>query len=70
MDLPSIYHKYSPRLLQDVEKFTDAIYEFDQISKLDKWKTSLLLRVSRPSPPRSLQGYLAHKKHHPRRTLQ
>mmetsp|Transcript_13702 Transcript_13702/g.33243 ORF Transcript_13702/g.33243 Transcript_13702/m.33243 type:complete len:290 (+) Transcript_13702:53-922(+) len=30
---------------QDVEKFTDAIYEFDQISKLDKWKTSLLLRV-------------------------
>mmetsp|Transcript_44279 Transcript_44279/g.139694 ORF Transcript_44279/g.139694 Transcript_44279/m.139694 type:complete len:268 (-) Transcript_44279:190-993(-) len=30
---------------QDVEKFTNAVFEFDQISKLDKWKTSLLLKV-------------------------
>ncbi|KAJ0779925.1 putative NSF attachment protein [Helianthus annuus] len=30
---------------EDVEKFTDAIKEFDSITKLDAWKTTLLLRV-------------------------
>jgi alpha-soluble NSF attachment protein len=29
----------------DVEKFTNAVFEFDQISKLDKWKTTILLRI-------------------------
>lgn len=29
----------------DVEKLTDAVAEFDSISKLDKWKTTLLLRI-------------------------
>ena len=29
----------------DVERFTNAIFEFDQISKLDKWKTTILLRI-------------------------
>lgn len=30
---------------QDVERFTNAIFEYDQISKLDKWKTTILLRI-------------------------
>ncbi|KAK1408711.1 hypothetical protein QVD17_40712 [Tagetes erecta] len=30
---------------EDVEKFTDAIKEFDSMTKLDAWKTTLLLRV-------------------------
>ncbi|CAH1417371.1 unnamed protein product [Lactuca virosa] len=30
---------------EDIEKFTDAIKEFDSITKLDAWKTTLLLRV-------------------------
>jgi alpha-soluble NSF attachment protein len=29
----------------DQESFTDKLYQFDQVSKLDKWKTTLLLRV-------------------------
>uniref|UniRef100_A0A7S0VZQ9 Alpha-soluble NSF attachment protein n=1 Tax=Hemiselmis tepida TaxID=464990 RepID=A0A7S0VZQ9_9CRYP len=29
----------------DVEKFTNAVFEYDQISKLDKWKTTVLLRI-------------------------
>jgi len=29
----------------DQEKFADKLYQFDQMSKLDKWKTTLLLRV-------------------------
>mmetsp|Transcript_14822 Transcript_14822/g.21604 ORF Transcript_14822/g.21604 Transcript_14822/m.21604 type:complete len:290 (+) Transcript_14822:70-939(+) len=29
----------------DVEKMTDAVAEYDSISKLDKWKTTLLLRI-------------------------
>lgn len=29
----------------DVEAFTNAVVEFDQISKLDPWMTSLLLKV-------------------------
>ncbi|KAI7735514.1 hypothetical protein M8C21_017872 [Ambrosia artemisiifolia] len=30
---------------EDVDSFTDAIKEFDSITKLDAWKTTLLLRV-------------------------
>lgn len=29
----------------DQEKFSDKLFQFDQMSKLDKWKTTLLLRV-------------------------
>ncbi|XP_076911768.1 alpha-soluble NSF attachment protein-like [Bidens hawaiensis] len=30
---------------EDVAKFTDAVNEFDSMTKLDEWKTTLLLRV-------------------------
>lgn len=29
----------------DAEAFADKLFEFDRMSKLDKWKTSILLRV-------------------------
>lgn len=29
----------------DQEKYSDKLYAYDQMSKLDKWKTALLLRV-------------------------
>jgi len=29
----------------DQESFSDKLFQFDQMSKLDKWKTKLLLRV-------------------------
>lgn len=29
----------------DNEVFADKLYQFDQMSKLDKWKTTLLLKV-------------------------
>lgn len=29
----------------DQEKFSDKLYAYDQMSKLDKWKTALLLRI-------------------------
>ncbi|KAB8210056.1 soluble NSF attachment protein [Aspergillus parasiticus] len=29
----------------DQEAFADKLYQFDQLSKLDKWKTTLLLRI-------------------------
>ena len=29
----------------DAEIFADKLFEFDRMSKLDKWKTTLLLRV-------------------------
>eukprot|EP00163_Fabomonas_tropica_P012658 TRINITY_DN24001_c0_g1_i1.p1 TRINITY_DN24001_c0_g1~~TRINITY_DN24001_c0_g1_i1.p1 ORF type:complete len:287 (+),score=90.16 TRINITY_DN24001_c0_g1_i1:262-1122(+) len=32
---------------QDVESFTNAVYEFDSISKLDPWKTSILLDIKK-----------------------
>lgn len=32
---------------EDIEAFTDLVYEFDQLTKLDNWKTSLLLRVKK-----------------------
>ncbi|XP_064258199.1 LOW QUALITY PROTEIN: alpha-soluble NSF attachment protein [Passer domesticus] len=36
---------------QNVDAFTDAVKEFDSISRLDQWLTSLLLRIKR-----SIQG--------------
>lgn len=30
---------------QSQEQFTDKLFQFDQISKLDKWKTTILVRV-------------------------
>lgn len=29
----------------DQEKFADKLFQYDQMSKLDKWKTTLLLKV-------------------------
>lgn len=29
----------------DQEQFADKLFQYDQLSKLDKWKTTLLLRV-------------------------
>lgn len=29
----------------DQEVFADKLFEFDRMSKLDKWKTTLLLRI-------------------------
>jgi tRNA(Ile)-lysidine synthase TilS/MesJ len=29
----------------DQEMFADKLFQFDQMSKLDKWKTTILLRV-------------------------
>jgi hypothetical protein len=29
----------------DQEGFADKLFQFDQLSKLDKWKTTLLLRI-------------------------
>lgn len=29
----------------DQEKFADKLFQFDQMSKLDKWKTTILLKV-------------------------
>ncbi|OCH96094.1 vesicular-fusion protein SEC17 [Obba rivulosa] len=31
----------------DTEKFTGAVFEFDQITKLDNWKTNILLKIKR-----------------------
>lgn len=31
----------------DVEMFTGAVFEFDQVTKLDNWKTNILLKVKR-----------------------
>ncbi|CEP02856.1 Alpha-soluble NSF attachment protein [Plasmodiophora brassicae] len=31
----------------DEEKFTDAVYEFDNVSRLDTWKTSILLNIKK-----------------------
>mmetsp|Transcript_29748 Transcript_29748/g.48025 ORF Transcript_29748/g.48025 Transcript_29748/m.48025 type:complete len:181 (-) Transcript_29748:1123-1665(-) len=30
---------------KDLEEFTNTVYDFDQISKLDAWKTTMLLRI-------------------------
>ena len=31
----------------DQEMFTAAVFEFDQIMKLDNWKTNILLKIKR-----------------------
>lgn len=31
----------------DDEKFTNVVYEYDQVTKLDNWKTAILLKVKR-----------------------
>lgn len=31
--------------LQNLEQFTDKLFQYDQVSKLDKWKTTILVRV-------------------------
>ncbi|XP_066064516.1 alpha-soluble NSF attachment protein-like isoform X1 [Chamaea fasciata] len=35
---------------QNVDAFTDAVKDFDSISRLDQWLTSLLLRIKRSIP--------------------
>ncbi|PFH54432.1 hypothetical protein AMATHDRAFT_134377 [Amanita thiersii Skay4041] len=32
---------------QDVEKLTEVVYEYDQVTKLDNWKTNILLKIKR-----------------------
>jgi len=39
-----------------VDAFTDAVYSYDQISKLDPWKTSVLLKVKQSIQKASGQG--------------
>jgi alpha-soluble NSF attachment protein len=29
----------------NMDAFTDAVYNFDQISKLDPWRTTILLKI-------------------------
>lgn len=29
----------------DDEAFSDKVFQFDQLSKLDKWKTTMLLKI-------------------------
>ena len=31
----------------DQEMFTGAVFEFDQVTKLDNWKTNILLKIKR-----------------------
>jgi alpha-soluble NSF attachment protein len=31
----------------DLEKFQGFVFEFDQVSKLDNWKTNILLKIKR-----------------------
>lgn len=31
----------------DLEAFTGAVFEFDQVIKLDNWKTNMLLKIKR-----------------------
>ena len=31
----------------DLETFTGAVFEFDQVTKLDNWKTSILLKIKK-----------------------
>lgn len=31
----------------DIETFTGAVFEFDQVTKLDNWKTNILLKIKR-----------------------
>jgi len=40
----------------DVEKFTSIVMEYDSISKLDNWKTSVLLKVKNNMKNEQLEG--------------
>ncbi len=31
----------------DIEAYTGAVVEYDQVTKLDNWKTSMLLKIKR-----------------------
>ena len=31
----------------NVQSFTDAVFDFDQVTKLDNWKTSILLKIKK-----------------------
>lgn len=31
----------------DSERFTGTVYSYDQVTKLDNWKTGVLLRIKR-----------------------
>ncbi|KAJ3226960.1 vesicular-fusion protein S17 [Clydaea vesicula] len=43
---------------QDVEQFTNVVFDFDKMTKLDNWKTTLLLRVKKSiSDPSSLEDF-------------
>jgi alpha-soluble NSF attachment protein len=44
--------KFAVELMQaceeaDVERFTAAVYGYDQVTKLDNWKTAILLRIKK-----------------------
>lgn len=39
----------------DPEQFTGAVVEFDQVTKLDNWKTNILLKIKRGLGEVSLQ---------------
>ena len=52
----SLFPSHSAQCLQDlldayeegdVEKFTQVVVEFDRLSPIDSWKTSILLRVKK-----------------------
>lgn len=48
-----LFHNFSSQVLiekleeQDVDGFTDAVKEYDSISRLDQWYTTILLRVKK-----------------------
>jgi alpha-soluble NSF attachment protein len=35
----------------DLDKFVRAIHDYDQLKKLDAWKTSILLRIKKTVTP-------------------
>jgi alpha-soluble NSF attachment protein len=47
MDCTSVQDLVEAYEAGDPEKFTDAIAEFDSMTRLDAWKTALLLRVKK-----------------------
>ena len=42
----------------DVEGLTTAVVEFDQVTKLDNWKTSILLKIKRDAQESEEPGVL------------
>ncbi|KAK3019503.1 hypothetical protein RJ639_003175, partial [Escallonia herrerae] len=40
---------------EDIAKFTDAVKEFDSMTQLDAWKTTLLLRVKEALKAKELE---------------